>query len=115
MECAKCRTIITIKDTEDWITLLCRCKCVKMYPDGRVMTVPYHVYAKNKRLQEMLQIMCKERNANFYYVPIKYSGDNGVMIAAEGIAEFKSGIKNKELDIKPRWRLDDLKVTWNYL
>ncbi len=45
--------------------------------------------AANRRLCEMLEIMCKERGAKFYACPLKYSGDNGVQIAIAGLKMFK--------------------------
>ena len=69
--------------------------------------------AANKRLIGMLEIMCNERNASFGVVPIKYSGDNGVMIAWQGILDSKlrkfdkKGIEKE--DINPNWRIDQVK------
>jgi len=68
--------------------------------------------AANHRLQEMLKIMCKERKAKFFTVPMEFSGDNGAMIAWTGILMKKPGKIRKELDIKPRQRTDDVEVTW---
>lgn len=67
--------------------------------------------AANKRLQEMMSIMCKERGAKVYVVPEKYSGDNGVMVAWTGILAYKRGFIPKIGDlIKPKWRIDE--VEW---
>lgn len=68
--------------------------------------------AANKRLIEMLGIMCKERNCKFEVVPKEWSGDQGAMIAWTGILEYKKkknkkGLDLKKLEIKPRWRVDD--------
>jgi N6-L-threonylcarbamoyladenine synthase/protein kinase Bud32 len=72
--------------------------------------------AANKRLCEMLDIMCKERNAKFYAVPLKYSGDQATMIAWQGILQSKNKKFNlkeiDKLDIKPRWRIDQIEVDW---
>ncbi len=70
--------------------------------------------AANKRLCNMLQIMCKERGATFAAVPLEFSGDQGAMIAWQGILENKSGrVDNPELaDIRPYERTDDVDVTW---
>ena len=69
--------------------------------------------AANQRLCEMLDIMCKERKAKFYAVPIKYSGDHAAMIAWQGILEYKAGRKpDKDLDINPVWRIDQVKTVW---
>ncbi len=68
--------------------------------------------AANKRLCEMLSIMCKERNAVFHAVPLQYSGDNAVMIAWQGIQEFSSGKYLKKSEIKPYERIDQIEVLW---
>lgn len=69
--------------------------------------------AANKRLQEMMSQMCKERKAKLYVVPKKYSADNGAQIAWAGILAYKSGWKPKFKDkILPKWRIDEVEVTW---
>ena len=74
--------------------------------------------AANKRFCEMLDIMCKERGAKFYPVPIKYSGDNASMIGWTGILQYKvnkkyyKNLKLKDIDIKPLWRIDQVDVDW---
>lgn len=71
--------------------------------------------ASNKRLQEMLRIMCEERDAELYVVPSEYSSDNGAMIAWTGVLVHKTGEKLsiKRSKIKQKWRTDE--VTINYL
>ncbi len=71
--------------------------------------------AANKRLQEMLRIMCEERGAKFYVVDNKYSGDCGVMIAWAGLLGYKSGetIEIENSSIKQRWRIDQVKINWS--
>lgn len=68
--------------------------------------------AANKRLVQMLKIMCKERNANFYAVPLKYSGDNASMIAWQGFLEYNAGKREKKHEIKPYERTDEIDVIW---
>ncbi|MEM5802020.1 MAG: KEOPS complex N(6)-L-threonylcarbamoyladenine synthase Kae1 [Candidatus Aenigmatarchaeota archaeon] len=69
--------------------------------------------AANKRLQEMIKVMCEERGAKFFVVPEEYSGDQGVMIAWTGILAYKSGWKPDFKDkIKPNWRIDQVSITW---
>jgi len=67
--------------------------------------------AVNKRLQEMIEIMCKERGAKMYVVPQDYGGDQGVMIAWTGLLAYKHKIipKIKE-KILQKWRIDQ--VPW---
>ena len=70
--------------------------------------------AANKRLQEMLDIMCRERGAKFYSVPKEYAMDNGAMIAWLGCLAHSSKQKqfSKADDINPTWRADDVEVKW---
>lgn len=64
--------------------------------------------AANKRLCQMLDQMTKDRGATFHACPLKYSGDNGVMIAWNGLQAPPA----KDVDFNPRLRTDDIKVTW---
>ncbi len=69
--------------------------------------------ASNKRLQEMLGSMCKDRNADMFVVPRDYSMDNGAMIAWTGILAYKSNWKIDIRDkIMPRLRTDDIEIPW---
>lgn len=70
--------------------------------------------AANKRLQEMLEIMCKERGAKFFVVPKEYAGDNGAMIAVTGLLTYKSGqtIPIEESRIKQKWRVDEVDIKY---
>jgi tRNA A37 threonylcarbamoyltransferase TsaD len=67
--------------------------------------------AANKRLQDMLSIMCRERDARFAVVPRELAGDNGAMIAWTGILMQNAGMDTKE-GILPRQRTDDVDVKW---
>lgn len=69
--------------------------------------------AANKRLNEMLGMMCEARGIKYKIVPMEYTGDQGVMISWQGILEFKAGRKdNLEVDIRPYERTDDVDVIW---
>lgn len=70
--------------------------------------------AANKRLGEMLDKMCVARGAKFCAVPLQYSGDQGVMIAWQGILQYKAGEKRtpETADIAPYERTDEVPVTW---
>ena len=66
--------------------------------------------AANKRLQEMMKIMCEERGAKMFVVPQEYSSDNGVMIAWTGLLAYKRNLFEETKDlIKPKWRIDEVK------
>jgi universal protein Kae1 len=68
----------------------------------------------NKRLGEMLNIMCQERGARFFLPPKKFMGDNGSMIAYTGLIMLKSGAITAlaESHVKPSYRTDDVNVIW---
>lgn len=69
--------------------------------------------AANKRLQEMLKIMCEERGAKFFVVPHEFSGDNGAMISWTGILQWRNTKREiGDTDIRPRWRTDEVDVVW---
>ena len=68
--------------------------------------------AANQRLCEMLKIMCRERKAKFYAVPIKYSGDNAAMIGWQGILEYKKRKTEEDIDIRSTWRIDQVETVW---
>ncbi|MCX8178535.1 MAG: KEOPS complex N(6)-L-threonylcarbamoyladenine synthase Kae1 [Candidatus Aenigmarchaeota archaeon] len=70
--------------------------------------------AANQRLNEMLEIMCKERDAKLFSVPLKYSGDNGVMIAYTGLlmSNAKCFTRIEDSFIKKDWRIDEVDVKW---
>ncbi len=68
--------------------------------------------AANQRLIEMLNIMCKERVARFYSVPLKYSGDQAVMIAYLGYLMYQAGNRQKTIEIYPYQRTDEIIVNW---
>ncbi len=66
--------------------------------------------AQNKRLQEMLKKMSEEHNAKFLVPKKEVCGDNGLMIAWAGVIALTEKKKLPEIDIKPRWRTDE--VEW---
>ncbi|MEM4259254.1 MAG: KEOPS complex N(6)-L-threonylcarbamoyladenine synthase Kae1 [Candidatus Pacearchaeota archaeon] len=68
----------------------------------------------NSRLQEMCKIMCEERGAKFFCPERSLLVDNAAMIAYTGEIMFNSGINESpdKVDIEPRERTDDVKVTW---
>jgi bifunctional N6-L-threonylcarbamoyladenine synthase / protein kinase Bud32 len=68
----------------------------------------------NRRLQEMLRIMCEERGARFFVPEQKYLGDNGAMIAYTGKLMLQSGgnLPVESSRINPTFRSDEVEVTW---
>jgi len=68
----------------------------------------------NRRLQEMLNVMCEDRGAGFFVPEQKYLGDNGAMIAYTGKLMLESGaaLPVDESRVNPSFRSDDVEVTW---
>jgi N6-L-threonylcarbamoyladenine synthase len=69
----------------------------------------------NKRFGEMLQIMCRERGAQFYNVPMELATDNGAMMAWEGYLRKKElseksneSEKSGDIKVKPHWRVEEV-------
>ncbi|MBR9679593.1 MAG: tRNA (adenosine(37)-N6)-threonylcarbamoyltransferase complex transferase subunit TsaD [Candidatus Altiarchaeota archaeon] len=62
--------------------------------------------AQNKRLQEMMDIMCKERGAKSFVVPAELAGDNGAMIAWSGLVHKDKAISPEKAWFEQKWRLD---------
>jgi len=71
-------------------------------------------FARNKRLQEMLQVMTRERGGELRVVPAEFAADNGAMIAWTGILAHNAGIVTPigRSFVRPRWRIEDVKVPW---
>ena len=67
--------------------------------------------AASQRLNEMLNIMCKERGASLFTCPKQFAGDNGAMIAYTGYLMHKADIKTG-IDICQKWRVDEVEVKW---
>jgi N6-L-threonylcarbamoyladenine synthase/protein kinase Bud32 len=71
----------------------------------------------NKRLQEMLSIMCDERGAKFFSPKNEYLVDNAAMIAHTGFLIYNC-IKDKKIfsvdnsKIDPYLRTDDIKIDY---
>ena len=68
--------------------------------------------ACNKRLQEMCEIMCRERGAKLFVPENSLLVDNGAMIAYLGEIMFKKRVRMKDTDIKPRQRTDEVEISW---
>ena len=68
----------------------------------------------NSRLREMMKIMAEEHYAKFYMPEMKYSGDNGVMIAWLGQLMYKTygPLDIKDTNIIQRFRTDEVDAPW---
>jgi N6-L-threonylcarbamoyladenine synthase/protein kinase Bud32 len=68
----------------------------------------------NKRLQEMLSLMAEEHGASFTVPPGEFLGDNGAMIAWQGILKYSTGGRQtiEETTVKQKFRTDEVEVTW---
>ena len=70
--------------------------------------------AANKRLQEMIRLICEDHGTRFEVVPLKFAGDNGAMIAWTGILQYEKigGQKITETTINPKERMDQVPIPW---
>ena len=70
----------------------------------------------NLRLQEMMDIMAKERGGKLYATDERYCIDNGAMIAYTGLLEYLAngsvGVPLESTTCTQRFRTDSVYVTW---
>ena len=68
----------------------------------------------NKRLQEMMALMCKARGATVSSMDHRYCIDNGAMIAQAGMLAYRCGITTpvEKCDCTQRFRTDEVDVIW---
>ncbi|XP_032226482.1 probable tRNA N6-adenosine threonylcarbamoyltransferase isoform X2 [Nematostella vectensis] len=68
----------------------------------------------NKRLQEMMDVMAKERGAKLYATDERFCIDNGAMIAQAGWEMFQTGSVTplEQTTCTQRFRTDEVEVTW---
>lgn len=70
--------------------------------------------SRNERLRQMLAEMCDDRGARFHAPEPRFLSDNAAMIAVAGWMAYEAGetVAVKESDVRPRWRPDEVEVTW---
>lgn len=70
--------------------------------------------AQSSRLVEMLSKMVKPHSRRAYVSPNEFNADNGAMIAVVAEKMLKSGQRfdKNSLDIKQRYRVDSVEITW---
>uniref|UniRef100_A0A7E5A235 N(6)-L-threonylcarbamoyladenine synthase n=1 Tax=Panagrellus redivivus TaxID=6233 RepID=A0A7E5A235_PANRE len=69
----------------------------------------------NKRLQEMMRIMCAERGAELGATDARYCIDNGAMVAHTAALMYQHGVHINPYsgaDYTQRYRTDDVNVVW---
>jgi len=68
----------------------------------------------NLRLQEMMGVMCAERNAKLFATDERFCIDNGAMIAQAGLEMYNAGIRTpwEETFCTQRYRTDEVEVVW---
>ncbi|PVU98861.1 hypothetical protein BB559_001196 [Furculomyces boomerangus] len=70
----------------------------------------------NERLQEMMEIMAKERNAKVFATDERFCIDNGIMIAQAGALAYAHGyqVPISESWVTQRYRTDQMLVKWRH-
>ncbi|KAH8916229.1 peptidase M22, glycoprotease [Atractiella rhizophila] len=68
----------------------------------------------NKRLQEMMGVMCKERGGSVYGTDERFCIDNGIMIAHAGLLSWRMGFETEleKSTCTQRFRTDQVLVDW---
>ncbi|HJX24159.1 MAG TPA: KEOPS complex N(6)-L-threonylcarbamoyladenine synthase Kae1 [Candidatus Bathyarchaeia archaeon] len=68
--------------------------------------------AANLRLQEMVKQISEDHEAQFFAVPLRFSGDCGAQIAWTGLQLNARGveIEIEKSFVKPRWRMDSVYI-----
>ncbi|MHA2351505.1 MAG: bifunctional N(6)-L-threonylcarbamoyladenine synthase/serine/threonine protein kinase [Candidatus Thorarchaeota archaeon] len=73
--------------------------------------------ARNNRLTEILSGVAERHEAEFHRVSPSLAGDQGAMIAWNGILQYNAG-RQIEVDnshVLPKWRTDDQDILWRQL
>ncbi len=69
--------------------------------------------AASKAFRQMIEVMCDERGAKAFTVPPELAGDQGAMIAWNGVLAHINGQKGtRKADFNPLWRVDQVDVKW---
>ncbi|MHA1168805.1 MAG: KEOPS complex N(6)-L-threonylcarbamoyladenine synthase Kae1 [Candidatus Hodarchaeales archaeon] len=70
--------------------------------------------AANSVLRKKLSLMADENKKRFVAVPVSLAGDNGVMIAYNGLLHYEQGdfLAIKDSVVNPRWRIDEVDCPW---
>lgn len=70
--------------------------------------------ACNKRLQEMITLMARARNAHFFCPPPDLLVDNGAMIAWTALLMHQGGCQMgiKDTEVRQNFRVDEVEVMW---
>ncbi|MHA2294782.1 MAG: KEOPS complex N(6)-L-threonylcarbamoyladenine synthase Kae1 [Candidatus Hodarchaeales archaeon] len=70
--------------------------------------------AANAVLNEKIRLIAEENGIDFHAVPASLAGDNGVMIAYNGLLHYKQEdfVKISDSSVKPRWRMDEVNCPW---
>ncbi len=70
--------------------------------------------ARNNRLTEILEGVSERHSAKFHRVSPSLAGDQGAMIAWNGILQYQAGhrIEINESQVLPKWRTDEQDILW---
>ena len=77
---------------------------------GRTVLVAAGGVAANSIIRADLQRLCEKRGVKLYLPPLKWCGDNGAMIGAQGYYEYMSGVRgDMTLNGYATMELDDVR------
>ncbi|WAJ69467.1 tRNA (adenosine(37)-N6)-threonylcarbamoyltransferase complex transferase subunit TsaD [Catenovulum adriaticum] len=90
-------------------TLLIKCKRALKQTGLKRLVIAGGVSA-NTELREKMATLMQSMQGEVYYPRLEFCTDNGAMIAYAGLQRLKAGQTNQNINVKPRWPLNELEA-----
>ena len=90
-------------------TLIIKCKRALKQTGLKRLVIAGGVSANTELRQKMADLMQSMRG-EVYYPRLEFCTDNGAMIAYAGLQRLKAGQINQNIEVKPRWPLNELEA-----
>lgn len=90
-------------------TLLIKCKRALKQTGLKRLVIAGGVSA-NTELREKMANLMQSMQGEVYYPRLEFCTDNGAMIAYAGLQRLKAGQTNQNINVKPRWPLNELEA-----
>ncbi len=90
-------------------TLIIKCKRALKQTGLKRLVIAGGVSANTELRQKMAELMQSMRG-EVYYPRLEFCTDNGAMIAYAGLQRLKAGQINQNIEVRPRWPLNELEA-----
>ncbi|MCU4677603.1 tRNA (adenosine(37)-N6)-threonylcarbamoyltransferase complex transferase subunit TsaD [Catenovulum sp. 2E275] len=90
-------------------TLIIKCKRALKQTGLKRLVIAGGVSANTELRQKMAELM-QSMQGEVFYPRLEFCTDNGAMIAYAGLQRLKAGQINQNIEIKPRWPLNELEA-----